>query len=210
MPERIKFGGHYTLKFFVTPDEFADIYKFLELKQAAFRLSTLAAEIHGFAQVLERYTKFYNYFAAEEKPDGFASFIYAIDFTLGSEKPDLFFVRNEPINWIYQNKWPEDDIQFPRIMFTKGFQINLGDEKGKYYIYEDIREHQPLSYAFWKEVTDYIKSITKPFRFFVPTADSFKEEKPASARISERALSEINKGWYFKKYQLRSRKDMIK
>lgn len=57
------------------------------------------------------------------------------------------------------------------LSLPKGFQIDLEDEKGKYYIYEDIREHQPLTYAFFDEVTNYMKKITKPLRFSAHAAD---------------------------------------
>ena len=209
LPERIKNAGHYSLKFFVTPDEFCDIAKLFEAKQAQFRESTLAATVHDFEDVCRGYRKFYDYFVAKGKPSGFASFVYAIDFSLDSGGNSGFFARHELINWIYNGKWPEDELNFIRIFFPKGFQVDLEDEKGKYYIYEDIREHRPMTHAFWQEVTGYTKSITRPFKFFVPTIDSFKEEKPASARISNKALSELSEGWYFKKYHLHA-SDVLK
>ncbi|MCP1359102.1 hypothetical protein [Aneurinibacillus migulanus] len=93
--------------------------------------------------------------------------------------------------------------QKPYIMLSlpKGFQIDLEDEKGKYYIYEDIREHQPLTYAFFDEVTNYMKKITKPLRFSAHAADVLQEQKP-SVRISKHAVNDMINVWIFKKYEL--------
>ena len=77
----------------------------------------------------------------------------------------------------------------------------MEDEKGKYYIYEDIREHQPLTYTFFNEVASNIKKITTPLRFFAHAADALQEQKPP-VRISKNAINDIMNSWIFKKYKL--------
>ena len=86
----------------------------------------------------------------------------------------------------------------------KGVQIDLEDENGEYYVYEDFRKHKPLNYNFFNEIATYIKSITKPFRLFAFAVDSYQEQKLSAVRISNRALSELSEGWIFKKYQLQT------
>ena len=76
-----------------------------------------------------------------------------------------FFARNEGIPFPYYGQWAEDELPCILLSFPKGFQIDLEDEKGKYYIYEDIRDHKPLTYAFFDEIRDSIKKMTKPLRF---------------------------------------------
>ncbi|MDR6719199.1 hypothetical protein [Paenibacillus sp. 2003] len=87
------------------------------------------------------------------------------------------------------------------VSFPKGFQVNLEDEEGKYYIYEDIRDHKPLTYAFFDEIRDSIKKMTKLLRFSAYDADAMKEQKP-SVRISHDAMHDLSQSWIISKYGL--------
>lgn len=148
----------------------------------------------------EAYISFYQYFTIEEKPDYHPFFVYSISFTAGNESSG-FFVRNESIRFPYLRQWAEDELPYLMLSLPKGFQIDLEDEKGKYYIYEDIREHQPLTYTFYDEVANDIKKITKSLRFLAHAANALQEQKPP-VRISEDAMNDMMNSWIFKKYKL--------
>lgn len=202
MPDRLKHSGHYKLKFFVTPHEFNDILKLFERKQTKFIIPNYARTEHDTKQINDSYARFYNYYTSEDKPTC-ASFVYSISFNIGNEKGG-FFIVDEDIRFPYCKQFAADKLCCLTFSCVKGIQIDLEDEKGKYYIYEDIRNHRPLTYVFFNEVTAYIKGITKPFRFFALTGDSYQQQKPAAVRISSKALSELSEGWIFKKYQLQT------
>ncbi|RXZ83773.1 hypothetical protein EBB07_05160 [Paenibacillaceae bacterium] len=207
--DRLKHSGFYKLKFFITPEEFNGVLKRFEHKQAQFNRTDHAATKHDYNQVYEAYKTFYQYFIAQEKPDYHPFFVYSISFTTGDESAG-FFVRNEGISFPYHQQWAEDELPYVMLSLPKGTQINLEDEKGKYYIYEDIREHRPLTYTFFDEVANDIKKITKPLRFSVPAADVLQEQKPP-VRISKNAVNDMINSWIFKQYRLvmNSKRDVL-
>ncbi len=181
--DKLKNSGFYKLKFFIRPEEFKSILKLFETKQAQFHLTNYARAEHDQNQVYEAYQTFYQYFAAEEKRNDYHPFfVYSITVASNQESSG-FFARNEGVPFPYGGQWAQDELPCILISFPKGFQINLEDEKGKYYIYEDIRDYKPLSYTFFNEITDSIKKMTKPLRFSAHDADAMKEQKP-SVRIS--------------------------
>ncbi|WP_245586032.1 hypothetical protein [Paenibacillus pinihumi] len=141
---KLKHSGFYKLKFFLTPDEFGSVMKLLEQQQAQFNCTNYARTEHDQKQVYEAYKMFYQYFTMQERPEYFPHFLYSISLAAGTESSG-FFVRNEGISFPYNQQWAEDELPCVMLSFPKGFQIDLEDETGKYYIYEDIREHQPLS-----------------------------------------------------------------
>ena len=65
MPDRLKNSGHYKLKFFVTPDEFSDILKLFEQKQAIFTITNYEQTQHSISQVQNCYTGFYKYYTSK-------------------------------------------------------------------------------------------------------------------------------------------------
>lgn len=198
--DRLKHSGFYKLKFVITPEEFKSVLKLFEQKQAQFTCTNYDRTKHDHIQVYETYKTFYQYFTIQEKPDYHPFFVYFISFTTGNESSG-FFVRNESIMFPYLRQWAEDELPYVMLSLPKGFQIDLEDEKGKYYIYENIREHQPLTYTFFDEVTKDIKKITKPLRFSVHAADALQEQKPP-VRISKNAVNDMINSWIFKKYKL--------
>lgn len=198
--DRLKHSGFYKLKFFITPEEFKSILKLFEQKQAQFKLTNYAQTKHDQDQVLEAYKAFYQYFTMKEKPDYYPHFVYSVSLTNDNESSG-FFVRNEGISFPYNQQWADDELPCLMLSFPKGFQIDIEDEKGKYYIYEDIREHRPLIYAFYNVVANDIKKMTKLLRFSVPVADALQEQK-SSVRISKDALNDMCNSWIFKKYKL--------
>ncbi|GGG69740.1 hypothetical protein [Paenibacillus radicis (ex Gao et al. 2016)] len=197
---RLKHSGFYKLKFLITPEEFKHVLKLFERQQAQFNHTNYAQTKHDHTQVYEAYEKFYHYFTAPEKPEYHPFFVYSISFTAGNESSG-FFIRNESISFPYLGQWAEDELPSIMLSLPKGFQIDVEDESGKYYIYEDIREHQPLTYTFYNDIVNDIKKITKPFRFFIYEADAVQEQKPP-VRISKNAANELMNAWIFKKYKL--------
>lgn len=197
---RLNHSGFYKLKFFLAPEEFKSVLKLFEQKQAQFRLTNHANTQHGYDQVYEAYQTYYRYFTSQEKPDYHPFFVYSISLAFGDERSG-FFVRNEGISFPHLGQWAEDELPYIMLSLPKGFQIDLEDEKGQYYIYEDIREHQPLTYVFFDEVASYTKKITKPLRFSSHVADALQEHKPP-VRISKDAAKDMMNSWVFKKYEL--------
>lgn len=199
--DRLKNGGFYKLKFFITPEEFKSVLKLFEHKQAIFHFTNYAQTQHDPNQVYEAYQAYYQYFAAEEKRNGYRPFfVYSISVTSDHESSG-FFARNEDVHFPYHGQWAEDGLPCIMLSFPKGFQMDLEDDKGKYYIYEDIRDHKPLTYTFFEEITGCIKKITKPLRFSSLDADAMKEQKP-SVRISHDAMQDMCNSWIFHKYGL--------
>jgi hypothetical protein len=197
---RLKNSGFYKLKFLITPMEFKNVLKLFEQQQVQFSQTNYAQTKHDQRQVYEAYVKFYQYFIAQEKPDYHPFFVYSISFAAGNESSG-FFVRNESIGFPFLEQWAEDELPYIMLSLPKGFQIDLEDETGKYYIYEDIREHQPLTYTFFNEVANDIKKITKPLRFMAHGADGLQEQKPP-VRISKNVINDMMNSWLFKKYKL--------
>jgi len=198
--DRLKHSGFFKLKFFITPEEFQSVLQRLEQGQAQFHQTNHDRTKHNQSQVHETYTTFYQYFTAAEKPDYFPFFVYSISLAIGNESSG-FFVRNEGISFPYNEQWAEDELPSVMLSFPKGFQMDLEDERGKSYIYEDIREHRPSTYALFEEITAEMKKMTKPLRFSVPAGDMQQEQKP-SVRISANAINDMANSWIFKKYGL--------
>jgi len=171
-----------------------------EQKQARFHRTNHDRTKYDQTQVYEAYKTFYQYFAMPEKPDYFPFFVFSISLTIDNERSG-FFVKNEGISFPFGQQWAEDEVPYVMLSFPKGFRMDREDEKGKYHVYEDIREHQPLTYAFFDEVANKMKKMTKPLRFSVPAADTLQEQKP-SVRISKNAVEDMADSWIFKKYKL--------
>lgn len=199
--DRLKNSGFYKQKFFITPEEFKILLELFEYKQAQFMASNHAQTRYAYDQVYEAYDKFYRFFTAAEKMEGyFPHFVYSISLMLDPDKSG-FFVKNEGVSFPYLGQWAEDELPSIVLSLPKGFQINVENENGKYYIYEDIREHLPLTYAFYEEVASEIKKMTKLLRFSVSTTDNVQEQKP-SVRISQQAAMDMRSSWIFNKYAL--------
>jgi len=198
--DRLKHSGFYKLKFFITPEEFKSVLELFEQKQTQFHRTDYASTKHDHNQVYEAYRTFYQYFTAHGKPDYHPFFVYSISVASGNESSG-FFVRNESIRFPYYGQWAEDELPYVMLSLPKGFQIDLEDEKGKYYMYEDIREHRPLTYSFFDEVAAFMKKITKPLRFSAYAADALQEQKPP-VRISKNARNDMINSWMIEKYKL--------
>ncbi|WP_340015096.1 hypothetical protein [Paenibacillus sp. FSL K6-1318] len=199
--DKLKHSGFYKLKFFITPEEFKSLLQLLEQRQVQFFRTNSARTEHDYSQVYETYQTFYQYYVAKEKKnDVDPFFVYSI-IVSSDQEASGFFVRNEAVSFPYHGQWAEDELPCILLSFPKGFQVNLEDEKGKYYIYEDIRDHKPLTYALFDEITGSIKKMTKPLRFSTHDEDAMKEQKP-SVRISHDAMHELSQSWIFGKYGL--------
>ncbi|OUS76246.1 hypothetical protein B1748_13365 [Paenibacillus sp. MY03] len=196
-----KNSGFYKLRFFISPEEFKSVLKLFDDKQAQFQLTNSARTEHDRSQVYEAYQTFYRHFATAEKGTGYyPHFVYSIAVTVDKESSG-FFARNEGLPFPYYGQWAEDELPCILLSFPKGFQVDVEDEQGKPYVYEDIRDHRPLTYTLFDEITDFIKKRTKPLRFSAHDADAMKEQKP-SVRISPDAMQDLKGSWMFGKYGL--------
>lgn len=101
----------------------------------------------------------------------------------------------------YRGQWAEDELPYLMLSLPKGIRIDAEDERGKYYLYEDIRAHRPLTYVFFEEMAASMKKITKSLRFSVQAADAMQVQKPA-VRISQQAVNDLIDSWIVKKYGL--------
>lgn len=112
-----------------------------------------------------------------------------------------FFARNEGISIPYHGQWAENELPCILISCPKGHRVNAQDEQGEYYLYEDVREHKPLSYALYKEITGSIQKMTKPLRFSSQDTKAMEEQKP-SVRISRAAADDLSNSWMVRQYGL--------
>ncbi|GAB6927884.1 hypothetical protein JCM10914A_18670 [Paenibacillus sp. JCM 10914] len=198
--DRLKHSGFYKLKFFITPAELNRVLKLFGQKHAQFHRTNHDRTKHDLNQVYEAYKTFYQYYTMQEKPGYHPFFVYSISLTMEHESSG-FFVRNEGISFPYNQQWAEDELPSVMLSFPKGFRMDLENEKGNHYMYEDIREHWPLTYAFFNEVANDIKKMTKLLRFSIPAADALQEQKPP-VRLSKDAMNDIMNSWIVKKYKL--------
>ncbi|KOR76010.1 hypothetical protein [Paenibacillus solani] len=202
--DRIKNSGFYKLRFFITPEEFRSVLELFEHKDTQFRLTNGDRTRHDMSQVIEAYQAYYRYFTTGEKREGVRPFfVYSIPVTLQQEDSG-FFARNEGVQFPYYGQWAEDELPCILLSFPKGLQIEMEDEQGKYYVYEDIRDHRPLTYKLFEDITGYIKKRTKPLRFSALDPEAMNEQKP-SVRISRDAKQDMSESWIFAKYGLQIR-----
>ncbi|PAD30549.1 hypothetical protein [Paenibacillus sp. 7523-1] len=199
--DRLKNSGFYKLKFLVTPEEFKGILELFEQKEAQFSLSNAARTTHDLNQVHEAYTAYYQYFTGQEKLHYLPHFVYSITMKL-DDKTSGFFIKNEGISFPYRGAWAEDELSSIMLSLPKGFQLHLEDEKGKYYVYEDIREHLPLTHAFYEEVGKYIKKNTKLLCFSVGSSTDDVQELKPSVRVSRDAAADLANSWILTTYSL--------
>ncbi|WP_042199274.1 hypothetical protein [Paenibacillus camerounensis] len=200
--DRLKNSGFYKLKFLITPEEFQSVLKLLEPAAAQFYQTNFSRTEDTSDQVAEAYRSYYEYFMTAEKREGHRPlFVYAVTVQPGDEQSG-YHIRPEEIFFPRYGQWAEDILPCVMISYPKGFQIDLEDERGKYYIYGDIREHKPITYALFEEFTGAIRKITKPLRFSAQDAEAMKEQKP-SVRISPGAAQDLSQSWMFSKYGLK-------
>ncbi|MGR6546612.1 hypothetical protein [Paenibacillus tundrae] len=200
-PESMKNSGFYKLKFLVTPEEMRSTLELFQQKECQFTLSNYAATSHDLDQVCEAYATYFQYFTAQEKPNQHPHWVYSVVCNL-DERTTGFFMKNEGYSFPVQEQWAEDEFPYILLSLPKGFQINLQDEQGNYYIYEDIREHLPFTYALFAETSQSVKKMTKPLRFKVyagASLDALQEQKPP-VRISPSAAQEMSTSWLCEKY----------
>ncbi|MEK4519412.1 hypothetical protein NSS64_29500 [Paenibacillus sp. FSL H8-0122] len=197
----LKNSGFYKQRFFITPEEFKRVVELLEPTQVRYYLTNYTHTEHDQNQVVEAYRAFYQYYTAAEKESGVRPFfIYSIS-VLPDTESFGFFARNEGISIPYHGQWAENELPCILISCPKGHRVNAQDEQGEYYLYEDVREHKPLSYALYKEITGSIQKITKPLRFSAQDTEAMDEQKP-SVRISRDAAQDLSDSWMVRQYGL--------
>lgn len=197
----LKNSGFYKQRFFITPGELKRVIELLEPAQVRYYLTNHTHTEHDQNQVVEAYRAFYQYYTAAEKESGVSPFfIYSMP-VLPDTESFGFFARNEGISIPYHGQWAEHELPSILISCPKGHRVNAQDEQGEYYLYEDIREHKPLSYALYKEITGAIQKMTKPLRFSAQDPEAMEEQKP-SVRISRTAAEDLSNSWMVRQYGL--------
>ncbi|MBP1996806.1 hypothetical protein [Paenibacillus eucommiae] len=191
--------GFWKINFILTPIEFKELLNSCVQKGMAFHLRTYGHPEHTVVQVIDTYMNAYQFLTSSEKPPQTS---LALPYSMSFPKPFIGFSLNtDRLRFPYDRQWADAEIPFVQLTYQKGFSIDLEDEKGKYFIYEDIREHQPTIYPIFENLASEIKRITKPLRFEARGIDGYEQLKPP-IRISEQAAHEVKEGWLFKAYQL--------
>lgn len=197
--------GFWRTKFFISPDEFKEFLRLCQRNEILFNVPSWGNPLHDLEEVLKEYTFYYQTFTGKNKE--LESPIYGFTYSLSFPKEKNlfgFFIRSEGVRFPYYRQWAEVEIPYLMLSYQKGCQVNLVDEKGRCFIYEDILKHEPEGYPIYETITNFIKSITKPLRFAAHVVDSFDEIK-SSVRISAKAAEDLSNSWIFKMYQLEMR-----
>jgi len=188
--------------FIISPNEFEALVQFCSENGLEFYENTYGNPKHDIKTVCDKWKSIYEWLTAEKKPEGWAETIsYSLRFYMAHGKETSFSLLPREIQFPYYRNWAETKIKYLMLSCCKGFQVDKVDEKGEYFVYEDINLHEPELYQKYEKVSNYIKGVTKPFRFKTWIVDSFEDFKPP-VRISENAANDISKGWIFKEYQL--------
>ena len=189
------------LSFIISPNEFRDFVKYCN--EFGIEFTHQRSE-----DILEEYTKFYNSLTSDKLPknyfkQGHISYINLYSFVSSLNLKDTIGFVINPANMVHWSHYREAvRIHSWAIQITlqKGVSVDKEDEKGKYFIYEDIQLHSPKSYPLYQQISSYIKSITKPLRFKAFVIDDIEEIKPP-VRISEQVAIDLSSSWIFKNYE---------
>jgi hypothetical protein len=188
--------------FIISPNEFEALVQFCCENGLDFYENTYGNPKHDIKTVCDKWKHIYEWLTVETKPEGWSGTIsYSLHFYMANGKETSFTLFPREIQFPYYRKWAETKIEYLMLSCCKGFQVDKVDEKGAYFIYEDINLHEPELYPKYEKVSNYVKGMTKPFRFKTWIVGDFEEFK-SLVRISEKAASDIRKGWIFKEYQL--------
>jgi len=194
-------NGFWKLSFILTPNEFRDFVKYC--KELEIEFNDQRGE-----DIQEEYTKFYNSLISDKHPKKYLkqdsiSYITINSFVCSLNVKDSIGFIISPANMVHWTHYREAvRIQGWAVQITlqKGVSVDKEDEKGKYFIYEDIQLHSPKSYPLYLQIISYIKNITKPLRFKIHNIDDVEEIKPP-VRISEQVAIDLANSWIFKNYE---------
>ncbi|WP_288457008.1 hypothetical protein [uncultured Chryseobacterium sp.] len=195
--------GFWNFKFIITPNEFSDFIKECLSNNISFYRTDYEAANHNHTKVVETYKKYYDTLVEKEKKSAFNSgCVYSMLYIRNDESRSGFFMRDEDIRVFSGREYFDRTLYYINIFLAKGIAVDYEDEKGKYFVYEDILIHQPEMYPIYQKITNFIKLFTKPLRFNSEILSEIREIKPSGVRISEQASKDIAESWYFKKHNL--------
>jgi len=195
-------AGFWNTNFIISPNEFEALVQFCCKNGLEFYENSYGSPKHDTKTVCDKWKRIYNWLSAETKPEGWSgSIAYSHSFYMTNGNKTGFSLLLREIQFQYYEKWVEEKINYLMLSCCKGFQVDKVDEKGAYFVYEDINLHEPELYPKYEKIANYVKGITKPFRFKMLIDNIFEEFKPPVG-ISENAANDISKGWSFKEYQL--------
>lgn len=186
--------GFWKLDFILSPEEFNEFIEFCRMLNIS----------PNQGDVCEQYLMFYNDLIATNQPAIFLkqdsiSFVTLKGFTCGlSTSVGIGFTIGcaNMVHWAYDNAAIRINGWALSISLQKGVSVNKEDEKGKYFVYEDIQLHSPRSYPLYQQITAYIKNKTKPLRFKTNIGNEIKP----SVRVSKQVASDLADSWIFKNH----------
>ncbi|SKB57825.1 hypothetical protein SAMN05660477_00002 [Soonwooa buanensis] len=194
-------NGFWKLGFILSPIEFSSFVKYCEELKIKFVLQKNE-------NIYEEYQKFYNSLISENIPKNYTtqgniSYININSFVCSLNYENNIGFMINPANMVHWPYYREAvRIHFWAIQLTlqKGVSVDKEDDKGKFFIYEDIQLHSPNSYPLYQKISSYIKNKTKPLRVNAHTIDAIEEIKPP-VRISEQVAVDLANSWIFKNYE---------
>ncbi|MDR2904957.1 MAG: hypothetical protein LBU73_03280 [Helicobacteraceae bacterium] len=195
--------GFWQTKFIITPTEFHDFLKLSEKYDVKFAELSYGYPQKTTSEILQKYTMSYEAFTSIKNDSEFIKTISCAMEIEFEKYKSSFHLLLDRIQFYKNNVLARDEIHCLRISFPKGYAVNYEDEKGKYFVYEDINKHEPEMYPIFETLSKHIKQFTKPFRFEIAQRDKIEAQKPSSVRISRQAAEDYGKSWLFKEYQLK-------
>ena len=171
--------GFWTTKFIITPNEFCDFLQLCDGYKFKFFVPSYGNPQHTISEVLREYTMFYERYTAVKKPE---KAIRSVAYTMVVEfekYKSSFQLLSDGIHFYKNNVLAEDKIPCLRIAYPKGYTVNYEDEKGKYFVYEDIQKFEPEMYPIFETLSKHVKQYTKPFRFGILQYEKMEEQKTA-------------------------------
>lgn len=202
MVQRLKNSGNYKIYFFVTPQELQGILEFMVKYEVSFHITNNDNTLHGIKEVISNYEDYYQrYTSLCEKDIKRCIIVYSMPFHVATSKSNGLFLLSEEKKFVYYRQWADTKLPALRFTFNKGIVVNMKDEKGEYYIYEDVRNTEPECYEVWTELVYQIKKITKPLRYTTHLIDKVEEVK-TKVYISKQAAKDLGQSWIFRKFEL--------
>jgi len=198
--------GFWQTKFIIAPNEFSNFLQLCNEYKFEFFVPSYGHPHNTISEVLQKYTIIYEKYTAIERPEVFHSFCYSMEIQFEKYRSG-FHLLYDGIQFYKNNVLANDKIPFLNISFPKGYAVDYEDEKGKYFVYEDINKHEPEMYPIFDTLSKYIKQFTKPFRFEILQCDKIEEQKP-SVRISQQAAEDFAQSWTFRDNQLKMKSFM--
>ena len=195
--------GFWTTKFIITPNEFGEFLQLCDKYKFEFFVPSYGNPQNTISEVFQKYEMFYEKYTVADKPDKvFHSLAYSMVVEFEKYKSGFQLLLDD-IHFYKNNVLSRDKIPYLRISYPKGYAVNYEDERGKYFVYEDINKYEPEMYPIFETLSKHLKQFTKPFRFEILQKDKIEEQTPSSVRISQQAAQDFAKSWLFEEYELK-------